>query len=663
MKIMSKQGIKMKKIFLIISCILIAIITAVSAVFMILKQLKTHPVSAPASSAQSTVVSSETESEQFVPFFNITSPKKKDITLTESSITFKGETNITDEIRINEEKIKPAKKGDFSTTQSLKYGNNKFVFTANGITETYNIYRKYIIAKSFSPSTEQKYSAGTTFTVSVTARAGAKIKAKFNNKTITLTHSSNAKSDEFVKFIGSFSLPSGHFKDLNLGKVTFKCSYKDYSDTLYSKDIICKKEDTVVYYDPDATPTDKKYVNVGSGIITEIVGYQAETFLASDKKDISKPYCNYLPKGTVDYGSSDYITINRDGEKLKLITLRCGKMIYKKKIDKPTDNNVTIAKQYVGKLPDHNEISVSSLTQNASHTVLTLDTMWKAPFYFELQKQNYKSDFTVSNITYNYVDITFCYATVFNGDIAIPSENPLFTKAKIIKNKSDYTLRLYLKKQGGFYGWDCHYNQQNQLVFEFLNPAKITTANNDYGANLTGVKILIDVGHGGKDGGAVGKNGLTESDINLSLAKKIAKELKKTGASVYLTRTTDKTSSTDTKIKLLKSLKPNYCLAIHHDYNNYASLNGFGAYYYYPFSKKAAEFVLDNTFNTGIYKNKTFRWHYYFTGRTSVCPVVLTENGYLSNSYDYNRIISDSKNTQKAKAITKGIVEYFVSIQ
>ena len=50
-------------------------------------------------------------------------------------------------------------------------------------------------------------------------------------------------------------------------------------------------------------------------------------------------------------------------------------------------------------------------------------------------------------------------------------------------------------------------------------------------------------------------------------------------------------------------------------------------------------------------------------GRTSVCPVVLTENGYLSNAFDLKQTTSNSVNTAKAEAVTRGIVEYFTSIQ
>jgi len=405
-------------------------------------------------------------------------------------------------------------------------------------------------------------------------------------------------------------------------------------------------------------------VKVKKGVITQIVSYQAETFTGK-KNDTSKPYNNYLPQGTLDYGTTKYETLERDGKKLKILTLRCGKKVYKYRYDKPTNKKVTVARQFKGYLPDHNEISVDDFYENSSHTILSLNTLWKAPFDFKLKNQKYNSGFSVDKVTYKYIDITFCYATVFDGELQIPENNPLFSKAKLIKNKYDYTLRLYLKEKGAFYGWDAYYDSYGRLCFAFLNPAKITKANNKYGADLTGVKILIDVGHGGIDGGAVASKNSKKDEAyyNLRLAKKLASELLSTGATVYMTRTTDKTSSTDEKMKILKQLKPNYCIAIHHDHNLRSSLNGMGSYYYYPFSKTAASYVSKQTAKTKIYKKKSFKWHYYFMGRSSVCPVVLTENGYMSNSYDYKKIKNSKITQKKAVALTKGIVQYFKSIQ
>ena len=51
--------------------------------------------------------------------------------------------------------------------------------------------------------------------------------------------------------------------------------------------------------------------------------------------------------------------------------------------------------------------------------------------------------------------------------------------------------------------------------------------------------IVIDAGHGGKDTGAIG-GGKREKDLVLQIAKKVAKEIKKRGYSVYLTRSTNR---------------------------------------------------------------------------------------------------------------------------
>ena len=53
------------------------------------------------------------------------------------------------------------------------------------------------------------------------------------------------------------------------------------------------------------------------------------------------------------------------------------------------------------------------------------------------------------------------------------------------------------------------------------------------------ITVVLDAGHGGEDGGAIGKNGVLEKDLNLSLAKRIGTELEKQGVSVVYTRTED----------------------------------------------------------------------------------------------------------------------------
>ncbi len=652
----------MKKTMTIILYVLAGVITALCTVILIIKSGQKMALSPLSSFIETSCVipsSNVSISSEETTILKFSSPNSAKFTTTDDTVTFSGNYKKNYALTLDNEQIITDQNGNFTVEKPLQFGNNEFIFYADGQTKTFNIYKRYIVISSYSPSTKQIYSAGDSFEVTATARQGANVTATFNGITVTLSES-EALQNGFSVFSGVFTLPTGHFKDLNLGKIKFFASYNEFSESFSSGDVTCKKEDIVIDFDHNATPKGGQYTNVGSGIITEIVGFQAETFTAGTKKDTSYPYNNYLPKGTLDYGSADTFTVTRDGDKYELITLRCGRTVYKSMRDKPSNDISQVAKQYVGLLPDHNEISPFSFENRGSHTVLTLNTLWKAPFYFNLLPQNYDGDY---DITYNYVDITFCYATVFGGEITIPQDNPIFSSAKIIKNDYDYTLRLYLKKQGGFYGWDSYYNSEGQLCFEFLNPAKISqTTLNSYGADLSGVKILIDVGHGGKDVGA-SKSGVYESNLNLMLANKLKDELLSIGATVYMTRTDNVLSTTDDKLTMLKQLKPNYCIAIHHDSNKSSALNGFGSYYFTPFSKKASQFVLNRSFNTGIYKDKTFKFHKYYTARSSICPVVLTENGYISNSFDFKNMIDETANTYKAKALTAGIIEYFISIQ
>lgn len=51
--------------------------------------------------------------------------------------------------------------------------------------------------------------------------------------------------------------------------------------------------------------------------------------------------------------------------------------------------------------------------------------------------------------------------------------------------------------------------------------------------------IIIDAGHGGEDGGAVGVNGVYEKDINLHIAKLLDQMLRAAGYPTLMTRTED----------------------------------------------------------------------------------------------------------------------------
>ena len=683
----------LRKTLIISGAALGAVIVAVAAVFIILKagsRAANAKLNDSLPSSSLPAVSSEPEK----PIDNgirlvISSPEQETMNVTVSDFTFSGTSDPAEPLTVNGAAIERGEDGAFTYNVTLNVGKNTFAFEHKGETKTYTVNYRYVIIESYSPAKAQTYPSGSTLVVNVMARKGSAVTAAFNGSTqnLTVANNSNDEKSDFISYNGVFKLPGNNAQNLNLGKIVFKATHAGKSESFSSGIITCKRSDVIVDYDPKATPTGGRYMNVGSGYIAEITAETAETFdgnvsaaaLKNGSVDWSRPTNNYLPRGTVDYSSSSPVIYEKsdgNGKKqtITYYTLRAGYRVYKETQDKPRNERKQITKQYPGTLPDHNEIKLASFENGDTHTVLTFDTNWKAPFYFDLWRQDYANpatqNYNVSAITFQYVEITFCYATECDDEIIIPEGNRLFERAEIKKNMNadksaviDCTLRLYLKKTGAFYGWDCAYNDAGQLVFTFLNPKEVTAADNEYRTNLNGAKILIDVGHGGTDGGAV-YNGYKESAANLKLAYKIKAELEKIGARVIMTRTGDTVSSAFDKIAILKREKPDYCIAVHHNANASSSLRGFGAYYSNAFSKRASEYVLKQTENTtSFYTKFIFKWHYYFMCRITTCPVVLTENGFMSNAADLAIINNDAKNTEKAKAITRGIVDYFNSIQ
>ena len=637
-----------KKIIIMCGAVLATIAIAVLAVFLVLNATKKAVEDADLSSYVSSdfieVESVPVEEKQLI----ITSPSNLNATVTTSKTVISGTSDIDFPLTMNGVDVERSSDGSFSVDVDLKEGKNTFEFKHKEQTVTCIITYRFVVINSYSPSSSQKYSSGSTFVVSAEARPSGKVTATFNGKTITLIEGGNPDNKEFVTYTGSFELPKDNIDNLSLGKVKFVGTFDGRTDTYYSGNITClKKED-----------------NSNSSYVAEVIAFTAETFDGSTTNDNSDPRCNYLPKGTVDYCDSG--TIYDPQSNQTFVKLRCGRRVY---LDKPTDDKksrTTVTKRYKGTLPDHNEIGVASFNQSGRHTVITLDTNWKAPFLLDIYPQSYangaKQDFTFSTATFQYVEIKFCYATVFNGSINIPKSNPVFSRAEVINNGSSHTLRLYLKKTGVFYGWDSYYNSKGQLCLEFLNPANTKKASNEYGVDLSGTKILIDAGHGGTDPGTV-RGSVYESERNLSLAKKVKAELESIGATVVMTRTGNYSVSSDERRQILKKEKPDYCLAIHHNAAGSSSANGFEGFHFNAFSRAAAKMVYDRSMQTGLYSNSKFKSHYFFMCRMTACPTVLTENGYFSNTSDFNNINSDSANNKKAKAMVRGIADYFISIQ
>ena len=85
------------------------------------------------------------------------------------------------------------------------------------------------------------------------------------------------------------------------------------------------------------------------------------------------------------------------------------------------------------------------------------------------------------------------------------------------------------------------------------------------GTYLSHAEVVIDPGHGGRESGAVGSNGLAEKTLNLDISMVLADELRERGFNVALTRTTDVRIPIVVRAEIARALKADVFVSVHHN--------------------------------------------------------------------------------------------------
>ena len=597
-------------------------------------------------------------------------PLENSIITMEETLTFAGNADPRYGVQINGLQIDTDDQGAFFYEAPLELGENTVTLTYQGETLEYTVTRRYTTIW-YAHEEDTSCCSGASVYAELYAREGSEVRVMFRGEVHTVMPSDNqlgmGAPEGYDYYVYAFTAPSKNENPINMGAITYTVVCDDIKEVYTSGNITCEAAVSTKKSNPDVTPDVAPYRDVGSGYIVEIVDVNAETFNGENLDDKSIPTMNYLPKGTVDYGSQG--TYYNSSANRYYYLLRCGVRVYSRNDNKPL-GMAPVVDCYNGYLPDHNEINVASMEVDGHHTYLTLDCLWKAPFFFDEEPQDYTRDnwyrYVLEEYNPTYVDITFCYATVFTGLPEIPEDHPLFSGAELIENEADYTLRLYLKEPGAFYGWSAYYNENDQLCFQFLNPVTVTEADNAYGADLTGITVMLDVGHGGEDPGSYQKDNKgkywKESERNLYLANLVKEELESIGATVLMNRIEEERTTTRTeRVAYLMEQAPDYCLCIHHNADLATHLTGYESWYFTSNSRNAAEHQLGTNLSNDVYRRGKMSWNQYFLARQTVCPVVLAENGYMTNSWEMNRITDSQIMQEKAKALVQGIVNYYLA--
>ena len=186
---------------------------------------------------------------------------------------------------------------------------------------------------------------------------------------------------------------------------------------------------------------------------------------------------------------------------------------------------------------------------------------------------------------------------------------------------------------------------------------------------LQGKVIVVDAGHGGKDPGTVYKD-IYEKDINLSISLYLEEYLSEYGATVVLTRDSDndlsygetnhrKKTDFDNRIKIINNEYTDMYLSIHLNY--LSNKKYYGAQVFYNKNNenlaKSIQEYLNNNLETDreIKEIPSSTYMYKKLEKRGV----LIECGFLSNSSERSKLITEEYQRKVAKVIAEAIVNYY----
>lgn len=194
---------------------------------------------------------------------------------------------------------------------------------------------------------------------------------------------------------------------------------------------------------------------------------------------------------------------------------------------------------------------------------------------------------------------------------------------------------------------------------------------------ITQKTVIVDAGHGGDDGGAIGIDGTVEKDINLDIALKLEKILKFYGFNVIMTRTQDvmtcddgidslrkrKISDIHNRFELMRKNPDAIFISVHQ--NKFEDSSQHGTQVFYSGnderSKELAEAIQTSVTLTLQRKNdrvvKKSGSGIYLLYHAKI-PAVLVECGFISNSDEVKKLKDESYRMKLAILIADGLLKY-----
>lgn len=230
------------------------------------------------------------------------------------------------------------------------------------------------------------------------------------------------------------------------------------------------------------------------------------------------------------------------------------------------------------------------------------------------------------------------------------------------------TFAILMKKRGSAAALFLAVTVVIGIFLANLMPESKSTVNNTRARPV----LVIDAGHGGIDGGAIGADGSRESDINLAIALRLRAACDFFGLDSVMTRVDDSRANDALtysehaelvyRTEIANSVDNAVLMSIHQNcyptaqpsgpqvlYSNNESSKRFGQLTHYnlvnmldPENRRLPE--PDNT-NIYVLKN-------------SKCPAILVECGFVSNHTDITKLTSGQYQTALSTVLMASFIQY-----
>ncbi|MDJ0508235.1 MAG: N-acetylmuramoyl-L-alanine amidase [Crocosphaera sp.] len=532
------------------------------------------------------------------------------------------------DVTINGEKIERSNQGHFAPSFPLKLGTNKFILRHNNQTINIMVTRKSATPKipqgvafaenSLSPSKPISVLPNTPVCFTAIAAPNAQVSVNIANQNINLL-----PQDELIKLPANSAI----LTDSNTPITNQITQYQN-----------CQKFNQIGRLGTpkfNLTLNNQTISQSGQGTINILNPNQLKVVEITANAGVARtgPSTNYsrltpLPKGTIAS------VIGQEGEWLHL------------------DYGAWIKENETKRLPNLSSakalIRSVKLEKNTEETKAIFPLTLPVPV--TVHQDNNKFTLTLHNTTAQTDTIRLEYEPLIKS----------FSWQQISPDKIEYYFELTSEQQ---WGYDLKYEGTN-LILTLRHPPEISSQSNQ---PLQGVKILLDPGHGGDELGARGPNGYPEKSVNLVISKLLKQELLQRGATVYMTRESDKDVSLRDRMKMIDTIKPAIALSIHYnalpDNGDAINTAGIGMFWYHPQAEQLSKFLHDYLVQKANRPSYGVFWNNLALTRPHTSPSVLLELGFMINPTEFEWISDGQQQRRLTKILAEGITQWFTQVE